>query len=161
MRQRIGRSLPAGAIFFLQFVLPLPVLATQGHGHPEGLYAHQMAHLFFIVSMGVLIYWLRTRRLVAVSGWRFIQYSALFFILWNADAYTVHYIEEQLDLLEITRHGPWMLEVRAPEGFGWLAHLYYVAKLDHLLCVPALVFMYLALKRFLEEDRAGGAKEHA
>jgi len=79
--------------------------------------------------------------------------SGLFFILWNVDAYTVHYIEEQLDLLKIARQGPWLLEVRAPEGFGWLSRLYYVAKLDHLLSVPALVFMYLGLKRLLHEDR--------
>jgi hypothetical protein len=161
MKRLVGRLTPAGAIFFLQFILPLPVLATQGHGQPEGLYAHQMAHLFFIISMGVLIYWLRDRKLAAHPGWRFIQYSALFFILWNADAYTVHYLEEQLGLLEISRQGPWVLDIRAPEGFGWLARLYYAAKLDHLLCVPAMVFMYLGLKRFLHEGRAGGGEEQS
>jgi hypothetical protein len=161
MRHFVGRMLPAGAIFLLQFVIALPVLATQGHGQPEGLYAHQMAHLFFIVSMGVLIYWLRDRQLVHISGWRYIQFAALFFILWNVNAYTVHYLEEQLDLLQITRRGPWQLEVQAPDGFKWLAVLYYAAKLDHLLCVPAMVFMYLGLKRLLHENSATAGRTHS
>jgi len=31
---------------------PNTALATQGHGGIEGVYAHQIAHLFFIISMG-------------------------------------------------------------------------------------------------------------
>lgn len=154
MKRRLGHMLTTGAIFFLHLAVPLSAWATQGHGQPEGLYAHQMAHLFFIVSMGVLIYWLRDHDLVVIPGWRLIQYSALFFILWNVDAYTVHYIEEQVDLLRIVRLGPWRIEIQAPEGFPWLPHLYYLAKLDHLLCVPALFFMYLGLKRLLHETDA-------
>jgi len=53
-----------------------PALATQAHNAPEGLYAHQLAHVFFIISMGVLIYWLRERKLVQAVGWRYIQYAA-------------------------------------------------------------------------------------
>jgi hypothetical protein len=152
MAHVICRLPAAGIIIFLQWVVPPAAVATQGHGGIEGVYAHQMAHLFFIVSMGVLIYWLRDRRLVAAPGWRFIQYSALFFILWNIDAYTVHYIEEQLNVLQIVRRGPWLLEIRAPEGFQWLGLLYYAAKLDHLLCVPALVLLYVGLKRLSNEN---------
>lgn len=158
MKRLLGRTLPIGAIFFLHLAAPLSAWATQGHGQPEGLYAHQMAHLFFIVSMGVLIYWLRDRNLIAIPGWRFIQYSALFFILWNVDAYTAHYIEEQIDLLRIVRQDPWRIEIQAPEGFRWLPYLYYLAKLDHLLSVPALIFMYLGLKRLLnatDVDKGG------
>jgi hypothetical protein len=154
MKRLPGHMLPIGAIFLLHLAAPLSAWATQGHGQPEGLYAHQMAHLFFIVSMGVLIYWLRDRNLVAIPGWRLIQYSALFFILWNMGAYTVHYIEEQVELLRIVRLDSWRIEIQAPEGFRWLPYVYYLAKLDHLLCVPALFFMYLGLKRLLNETEA-------
>ena len=82
-----------------------PAMATQAHSAPEGLYAHQLAHIFFIVSMGVLVYWLRERKLVQAVGWRFIQYSALFFILWNVDAFFVHLVEEQLVLVDIQQIG--------------------------------------------------------
>jgi hypothetical protein len=148
------RALTTLAVLLIPHVLPLPAMATQGHGGIEGVYAHQMAHLFFIFSMGVLIYWLRDRKLTIIPGWRYIQYSALFFILWNVDAYVVHYLEEQLDLLEISRRETWLIEIRAPEGFGWLGVLYYFAKLDHLLCVPALFCMYQGLKRLLHESGA-------
>jgi len=61
---------------------PVLALATQGHGGIEGVYAHQLAHVFFIISMGGLIYWLKQRGLVRESGWRLIQLSAFFFLLW-------------------------------------------------------------------------------
>ncbi len=135
------------------------VFATQGHGAPEGLYAHQFAHIFFIVSMGILIYWLRSRRLVKDSGWRFIQYSALFFILWSIDTFLVHLLDEQFDLIRVTRIGNWQLEIVDPFGGNALGVFYYFAKLDHLLCVPALLFLYAGLRRLLQGDGLNGVKD--
>ena len=123
--------------------------ATQSHGHPAGLYAHQMAHVFFMFSMGLLIFWLRHRGLIRSAGWRYIQYASLFFIFWNANAFMVHFIEEQMTVLDITRLSTWNISIQTQPGFKWLGVVYYVAKLDHLLCVPALVFLYLGLKRLL------------
>jgi hypothetical protein len=130
-------------------ITPFSAFATQGHTQPEGLYAHQMAHVFFMFSMGLLMYWLRKRGLVQEIGWRYIQFASFFFILWNADAFLVHFIEEQTEALNIVRLNPWHLHIQAAEGFGWLVYVYYVAKLDHLLCVPALFFLYIGLKRLL------------
>lgn len=131
-----------------------PALATQAHGEPEGLYAHQLAHFFFIISMGVLIYWLRERQLVRALAWRYIQYSALFFILWNLDAFSVHLLEEQLAVLDVRRIDPWTISVTAPHQPDALIWLYYAAKLDHLLCVPALLFLYFGLRRLLSETES-------
>jgi hypothetical protein len=128
-----------------------PALATQAHSAPEGLYAHQLAHIFFIVSMGVLIYWLRERRLVQAAGWKYIQYSALFFILWNGDAFFVHLVEEQLGLVDIQRIGLWDIHITTTVKSQTLLWLYYAAKLDHLLCVPALLFLYFGLRRLLKD----------
>jgi hypothetical protein len=128
-----------------------PALATQAHSAPEGLYAHQLAHIFFIVSMGVLMYWLRERKLVQAVGWRYIQYSALFFILWNADAFFVHLVEEQLGLVNIQRIGLWDIDITTTMKSQTLLWLYYAAKLDHLLCVPALLFLYFGLRRLLKD----------
>ena len=128
-----------------------PALATQAHNAPEGLYAHQLAHIFFIVSMGVLIYWLRERRLVRSVGWRYIQYAALFFILWNADAFLVHLLDEQLAVIDIRRISLWDIRITAATQSKTLVWLYYAAKLDHLLCVPALLFLYFGLRRLLKE----------
>jgi hypothetical protein len=128
-----------------------PALATQAHNAPEGLYAHQLAHIFFIVSMGVLIYWLRERRLVRSVGWRHIQYAALFFILWNLDAFFVHLLDEQLAVIDIRRISLWDIHITAASQSKTLIWLYYAAKLDHLLCVPALLFLYFGLRRLLKE----------
>ncbi len=131
-----------------------PALATQAHSAPEGLYAHQLAHIFFIVSMGVLIYWLRERKLVQAVGWRYIQYSALFFILWNGDAFFVHLVEEQMALVDIQRIGLWDINITTSLQSPTLLWLYYAAKLDHLLCVPALLFLFFGLRRLLKEAEA-------
>jgi hypothetical protein len=50
----------------------------QGHGGIEGVIAHQIAHLFFIISMGGLIYWSRQRGLVRERGWQLIRLSGFF-----------------------------------------------------------------------------------
>lgn len=128
-----------------------PALATQAHSAPEGLYAHQLAHIFFIISMGVLTYWLRERKLVQAVGWRHIQYSALFFILWNVDAFFVHLVEEQLALIDIQRVGLWEINITSTVNSPVLVWLYYAAKLDHLLCVPALLFLFFGLRRLLKD----------
>ena len=128
-----------------------PALATQAHSAPEGLYAHQLAHIFFIVSMGVLIYWLRERKLVQAVGWRYIQYAALFFILWNLDAFSVHLLEEQIAVIDVRRIDSWKLSITAANHSDTLIWLYYAAKLDHLLCVPAVFFLYFGLRRLLKE----------
>lgn len=121
--------------------------ATQTHGEPEGLYVHQAAHLFFIFAMGLLIYWLRQRKLVREKAWRYIQYSALLFILWNIDTFAVHFLDEQVDLIQTQKIDTWHMQIDTDESRAWLVQIYYLAKLDHLLCVPALLFLYLGLKR--------------
>jgi hypothetical protein len=139
-------------------VLPVSALAVQEHGAPEGLYTHQGAHLFFIASLGLLIYWLRQRQLVREAGWRYIQYAALFFILWNIGAFAAHLLDEQLAIVDIQPAGRWMVRVDAGDQSQALAWLYYAAKLDHLLCVPALLFLYVGLRRLLKDARTPVAK---
>ena len=137
------------AIIGLIVLLPNSVLATQGHGGMEGVYIHQLAHLFFILSMGILIYWLRERKLVVEKGWRYIQYAALFFILWNIDTILVHALDDQFRIIEVQRIGRWQIQITDRFNSATLQVFYYLAKLDHLLCVPALIFLYLGLKRLL------------
>jgi hypothetical protein len=135
-----------------------PAFATQAHGAPEGLYAHQLAHIFFIFSMGVLIYWLRERQLVKSSGWRYIQYAAFFFILWNADAFFVHLLEEQFAIINIERVSLWDMNITAATHSKTIVWLYYAAKLDHLLCVPALLLLYFGLRRLLKETETTSSR---
>jgi hypothetical protein len=128
-----------------------PALATQGHAGIEGVWVHQFAHMFFLFSMLLLIYWLRQAGLVKRPGWRFIQYAALFFILWNLDAILVHFLDEQVRAVSVSHLGNWKIQVTAVDGYDWLATVYYLTKLDHLLCVPAMIFLMMGLRHMLKE----------
>jgi hypothetical protein len=149
MPSKARRHLAWRIFFFLYPLSAAPAFATQGHGGPEGLYVHQFAHLFFIFSMGLFIYWLRKRKLVHDPGWRAIQYSALFFILWNIDAFAVHWIEEQVVAIQIARSDTWHIAFTAPSHLAWIRDIYPLVKLDHLLCVPAMIFLYTGLRHLL------------
>ena len=146
------------AIAFGLILHPVPALALQTHGGMEGLYVHQVAHVFFAFSMGLLIFWLRKRRLTASLSWRYIQYAALFLIAWNADTITSHWLLEQSGLIDVQFVAPIHIRITTAEGWQWVTEFYYLTKLDHLLCVPALFFLFLGLRRLLhtsqpEEDQ--------
>jgi hypothetical protein len=128
---------------------PVSAWATQTHGGLEGLWVHQTAHLFFALSMGLLIFWLRKRRLTVTQGWRFIQYAAFFFIAWNMDTMASHWLQEQSGLIEVHNIAPLQIQIITAESRRWLCEVYYLTKLDHLLCVPALIFLFLGFRRLL------------
>ncbi|MFP4040612.1 MAG: hypothetical protein ACLFS7_08720 [Desulfosudaceae bacterium] len=128
----------------------LPAGATQTHGDPEGLIVHQFSHVFFFVSMGLLIYWIRTRGLHRQPGWRYIQYAAVLFMVWTMDAFATHLMDEHYLWVTLTRTGPWQVQIEARNLS--VAVVYYLAKMDHIWCVPALLFMYLGLRRLNLED---------
>ena len=44
------------------------------------------------------------------------------------------------------------IHISTPQGMRWLAGIYYLTKLDHLLCVPALIFLFLGLKRWVKSS---------
>jgi hypothetical protein len=134
----------------LCLLVPIEVPATQGHAGIEGVWVHQFAHLFFLFSMLLLIYWLRQAGLVKLLAWRYIQYAALFFILWNMDTMLVHFLDEQIRAVRVENLGDWRIRVVTSGDGNWLASVYYLAKLDHLLCVPAMVFLMLGLRHMLE-----------
>jgi hypothetical protein len=136
----------------ITFLLPNTgaALATQTHFAPEGIYAHQLAHFFFMFSMVMLIYRIRQRKLVNQAGWKHIQYAAFFFILWNINVMLVHFLDEQALLITVERISARQINVSSSVG-KWVEIIYYVAKLDHLICVLALLFFFLGLKKLAAE----------
>ncbi len=151
MIKKTNLILLACLILGATLLLPDPVMATQAHGDPEGLYVHQFAHAFFIISLAIFIYWLRFRDLVKETGWRYIQYAALFLILWNADAAIAHMLDEQLKIIEVERVGTWHIKITSTDNTLFTVVLYYLVKLDHLLCVPALIFFSAGIRRLLKD----------
>ncbi len=135
-------------VFFLVALMafsPDVVHAIQIHGMSEGIYVHQIAHLFFMISMGFFIHWLRRRQLVKETGWRYIQYMAFFFILWNLDVFILHLLDEQLGVIQVSLIDLTHIRIQAVNGMRGLEIFYYLAKLDYLFCVPALFFLNLGL----------------
>ena len=155
----IHTFLPIVFSLFLFLAFPGRAAATQVHPAEEGVYVHQLGHFFFIISMGILIYWLRRRGLTRESGWRFIQYSAFFFILWNLDAVIVHYLEDVRDVFEVQGSGQWNLWVHEVYGHSTLSLLYYICRMDHLLCVPAVILFYIGLSHLLKHTGTNGLPE--
>lgn len=137
----------------LVLMVPGPAAATQVHVPSEGLYAHQVAHLFFALSMALLIYWLRQRQLVKERGWRLIQLAALFFIIWNVDAFFVHIFDDRSDLFRTIDGGTWHASIEFDPHLELPAMLYYLGKMDHLLCAPGMILLYFGLRSLLREAR--------
>lgn len=144
-------------ILILILLCPDLIYATQAHGEPEGIFVHQFAHLFFMFSMLLLIYWLRQRDLIRVPGWKLIQYSAMFFILWNITVVWVHFMDEQAMLVSVETSVSGQFTVVSPLG-KWVCFLYYICKMDHIFCVPALVFLFSGLRKLSSDSdkRQGG-----
>ncbi|NOY69368.1 MAG: hypothetical protein GXP53_07740 [Deltaproteobacteria bacterium] len=136
-------------LFFVLIFMPDAAIATQGHRGIEGLYVHLIAHVFFIFSMVLFVYWIQKGRLIEAAGWKYIRYSAYFFILWNIDCIVVHLLESHLYKIAGASLGILILPV---SNAAWINGIYYFMKMDHFFCVPAMAFLFLGLKRLLEEE---------
>ena len=140
-------------------LLPLNVYAIQLHASSEGVITHQMGHLFFLFSMVALIFTVTGKGLDKQKGWRLIQYSAFFFILWNLDAALAHFFDNQIHAVKIENISLSQIKVVTINDSSILAWLYYFLKLDHLLCVPAMFFLYKGLSSLVDDQRHAMTKK--
>lgn len=147
---RRGRTfLTPGALAVLLLVFSAsPLHALQEHGPTDSLVLHQAAHIVFLAAMGLLILRLRQRGLVRHPGWRKIQRAAWFFVFWNAGAFFAHLLDEQWGIVATVPLSPGWVRIEAGDWGEILAPLYYLARLDHLLCVPAMAFLCAGLRDF-------------
>lgn len=133
------------------FLLLYPNIAfsLQVHGGNEGFYVHQMAHLLFMFAMVFLSYILFKHPLGHGKGWRYLKLSLLFFFLWNINALITHGLEADIPYESMVKEGPLPLAMCMPLSFK--SYVYYIGKFDHILCVPAMLFLALALRSFCRE----------
>ena len=136
------------AISFILFLLiPGPSLAVQVHGPPEGYYVHQIGHLLFISSIIFFLTFLKLDPPSPRRPWMFLKISMFLFLLWNINALIAHYFSnmlprEALDTpLDIFSH-------RILPPITTEKYIYFITRNDHLLCVPAMFFLVLALRAF-------------
>lgn len=132
---------------------PAPVLAIQMHGGNAGIIAHQIGHLFFLFAMVALMFTINSQGLIRQKGWRRIQLGALFFIFWNLDTLVAHFLDNQIEVVHIESLSITRLAVVTQADSPLLAVIYYLLKMDHLWCVPAMVFLYLGLGSLLAAQR--------
>ncbi len=125
-------------------VCPGNAWAVQSHGAPEGLYVHQLAHIFYTAALGYLFWGVRQSAFKS-QGWRFLQIFCIFMIAWNVVAFTGHFLAPFIDHADYTREAGY-LSTHLQGPFTGVKLWYYFTQLDHLFSIPSLFFLYLAMK---------------
>jgi len=137
---------------------PAPVFAIQLHSGNAGIIAHQIGHLFFLFAMVALMFTINSQGLIRQKGWRQIQLGALFFIFWNLATLVAHFLDNQIEVVRIETLSITRLAVVTQSESQLLAVIYYFLKMDHLWCVPAMIFLYLGLDTLLKTQQAAKQK---
>lgn len=149
-KARLGRTLLLAVLGLAgQALVPTAVFAFQSHPAPEGLYAHQLAHGFFLIAMVFLAYWLEYNNLTLHRGWRLIQAACILFILWNLVALSGHWVEERIPRDDLQGDPDWTQRIDLA-GHS-LNYAYYFLKLDHFVCVPAMICLFLGVRSLYKE----------
>ena len=147
-------------IAYLIPALPQNLYALQLHSGSEGIITHQIGHLFFLFSMVVLMFIISGKGLAKHKGWRLIQVSAFFFILWNCCAIAAHFLDNQIYAVSVERLANGYAKIQTQNHSDLLGWVYYSLKLDHLLCVPAMFLMYKGLSCLVNEQKTEKGQEN-
>jgi hypothetical protein len=140
------RNVNAIALLFPLALLLAPdqAWAIQSHGTTESIYVHQMAHLFYTAALSYL-FWDVGRSSFPGKGWRYLQIFCVLMILWNLLAFSGHWLGFHIADSDIVRPaGYFSSQLSGP--LSVIKLIYFSATLDHLLSVPALVFLFLSLR---------------
>ncbi|MCD6388894.1 MAG: hypothetical protein J7L69_05735 [Desulfobulbaceae bacterium] len=144
------RLFPPVFVLLLLFVFPPAVYGVQVHSAPEGLYVHQMAHVFFAGAMLFLFIYLKKFPLGQGTAWRYIRLSFFFFFLWNVNALIVHSLEVYLPQNAIIAETDFWSRRLAPP-FDLTKWIYFFTKHDHIWCVPAIFFLFFGTRSLYRE----------
>jgi hypothetical protein len=146
---------PAPCFLWLAVVwgLPAPAFAIQLHVGNEGIIVHQLGHIFFLLSMVGLMFTINSKQMTRQKGWRLIQYAALFFIFWNINTLVAHFLDNQIEVVRIETLSLTKMTIVTQSDSQLMAMIYYLLKLDHLWCVPAMVFLYKGLDCLLKDQK--------
>lgn len=141
---RLKKSLISVSALSIMLSWAAPAHAIQTHDGMEGLVAHQIGHILFTLGMATLLVSIFHRGLKG-PGWAQFKAFLVLAIGWNI----------------LTFAGHWLREYMAPQyvmdGTGRTCGfqitdlgdgLFYLSKLDHILLIPALLFLLLALRKW-------------
>ena len=152
-------ALTAAALVWCSLILfaPAKAYALQVHGHIEGLYVHQAAHLFFAFSMAAFSFMLRRSGIINPRAAHLLSLGALLLAIWNLWAFSGHLIELFIPPEHFGVMGRQGAATPSLYIAGWKEALYYLLKMDHLICVPAIVCFYLGLDALMVNHPGNGA----
>ncbi|WP_456434280.1 hypothetical protein [Thermosulfuriphilus sp.] len=139
-------------VFVFLLLDPGASWALQTHRAPEGLYVHQMAHLFLAFTMAAFAYRIRSFRLHRSPNWAKMMYMALVFVFWNLWAFSGHVFEELLpeDLFIGPQTDPKHLLILKDS----LAYLYFITRWDNLFLVIIFWLFYRGLDGMAQKIRS-------
>jgi hypothetical protein len=145
MKSNIYRSLIFTPLF-LVILFCKEAWALQTHGSSEGIVVHQFAHIQYLGALAYLLWDIRRSSFTGV-GWVYLQRFCLLMMLWNGIAFIGHFSQMSLSEGAIsTEDGYLSALLLLPVTFGkWI---YYITALDHLVCAPALFFLFFAMRSF-------------
>ena len=141
-------------LLLLGGLLPENALAFQPHAY-SGLYIHQFAHFFLIVSLFFFAMKARQTRLASIKAWQYIIAGTWLLMLWSGATMVGHFLD--LTLSEDALFLPPGADIPILRLTGWQETLYYILKLDHLIAVPATFLFYRGLKLLRKGQRAPAA----
>lgn len=128
------------------FAIPTQAWALQSHGSPEGLYVHQMSHVLFVAAL-IYLFWDIRRSSFHGKGWSYLKLFCIVMLLWNLVAFSGHFTHLPMETSDfLTNDNYFQTYILKP--LTPLKWIYFLTRLDHLFSVPALFFLYLALRAF-------------
>ena len=132
-------------IMILGWSFPEPAFAYIAHRDPqEGFFVRQFSYLFFLFAMLFFFYELKQESLRQKPGFLFLALASGFFALWNLDCFVGQFFALNLDAPVILEPAGIFSQEIVMTGPGvWV---YYLTKLDHLLLVPAFLFLYFGIR---------------
>jgi len=130
-------------------VFPAPLWALQVHPHPEGLVAHEIAHLFFAFAMTLFAYRIRKMSLSKRPHWRYLQLAAALLVVWNLWAFWGHLITLKIspEVFFPKEGGDYHFCQKKILIQSWKEFLFYVLKNDNIFTLPAFYFIYRGISR--------------
>ncbi len=151
--KKLHRTFPFLLLFVLT-VFPGNAWAVQSHGPPEGLYVHQMAHIFYAAALSYLAWDIQRSKFLS-RGWRYLQIFCLLMVVWNVVALTGHSLAAYMHSSHFTVASNY-LSTRLEGPFNSVKLLYYFTTLDHLVSVPAFICLFISMRTIyrnsLEEE---------
>src|SRR5664279_337577 len=105
------------------------------------MYTHEMARMFFFISLVAVLALMIKNRLYRQKGWRYTFYSVIVFILWDMLVFMGRFS----DIWIIGETEGWRYFQRIVVVEGW-DYFFYLSRLDQILLDGAMILFYLGLR---------------